>query len=90
MLARYAYTYNRKKKQLQSVSQPELRKTRFADPQLELWELDDEQWRKVVERVARPRVQSTRQQATFEQLSFQIAGLLLLVLITTPALANQT
>jgi len=61
--------------------------TRF---QLELWELDDEQWRKVVERVARPRVQSTRQQATFEQLSFQIAGLLLLVLITTPALANQT
>ena len=29
---------------------PKLYQTVFASPQLELWELDDTQWRKIVER----------------------------------------
>lgn len=82
MLARYTASYNRKEKRLQRVRQPELRKTQYADPQLEFWELDDHQWQKVVERTIRPRTTSTRQSPGAEQLSLHIAGLLLLLLVT--------
>ena len=41
MLARYAYRYDRKHKRLQAVDQPQIERTVLADPQLELWELDD-------------------------------------------------
>ena len=37
-------------RRLSAVWQPQLYRTAFASPQLELWELDDEQWRKVLER----------------------------------------
>jgi hypothetical protein len=70
MLARYAYRYDRKHKRLQAVSQPQLQKTVFADPQLELWELDDAQWRKVVERAARPRRTKPVGTSTVEQCHF--------------------
>jgi putative transposase len=87
MLARYAYRYDRKRKQLQAVEEPQLHKTVFADPQLELWELDDTQWRKVLERAARTRRLKAVGTSTVEQLSFRIAGLILLLLATTQHVA---
>jgi transposase InsO family protein len=47
LLARYQCSLNRRQKSLRSVSQPMLYHTPFASPQIELFELDDEQWRKV-------------------------------------------
>jgi hypothetical protein len=81
MLARYAATYSREKKRLQSVTGPELRKTKFADLQLELWELDDEQWRKIVERVQRSSTRQMPHVEKVEQLSFQTASVLWLLLV---------
>jgi transposase len=80
MLARYAYRYDRKQKRLRAVDQPQLQRTIFADPQLELWELDDEQWRKIVERAARPRREKVAARGSGEQLSFGIALLVILLL----------
>jgi hypothetical protein len=87
MLARYAYRYDRKRKRLQAVNQPQLQKTVFASPQLELWELDDEQWRKVLERATRPRLTKPAGTSRVEQLSFHIAGLILLLLVTAQHVA---
>ena len=50
LLARYAYRYDRTARRLRAVSDPELYRTAYASPQLELWELDDAQWRKVTAR----------------------------------------
>jgi transposase InsO family protein len=46
LLARYRCTYDPKRGQLRDVYEPILYTTPFASPQLELIELDDEQWRK--------------------------------------------
>ena len=46
LLARYRCNYDSKQGQLQEVSAPTLYATAFRSPQLELTELDDEQWRK--------------------------------------------
>jgi transposase InsO family protein len=46
LLARYRCNYAPKQGQLQEVSAPTLYATAFRSPQLELIELDDEQWRK--------------------------------------------
>ena len=46
LLARYRCTYDPKHGQLRDVHEPILYTTPFASPQLELIELDDEQWRK--------------------------------------------
>lgn len=87
MLARYAASYDRKKKRLKGGEEPHLRETAFADPQLELWELDDEQWRKVLERSPRSRRRRGEPAPEVEQLSMQIAGLLVLLLATLPRVA---
>ncbi len=50
LVARYAYRYDRKARRLRTVTDPHLYRTAYASPQLELWELDDEQWRKVMPR----------------------------------------
>ena len=80
LLARYTCRYDRKQHQLRTVEQPQLYKTAFADPQLELWELDDDQWRKVLKRA--PRVRRTRDQrgGLVEQLPLWLAGLRAIVL----------
>ena len=52
-MARYRCTYNRRKGQLHDVNEPLCYTTPFASPQLELIELDDEQWRKFHRRPAR-------------------------------------
>lgn len=49
LLAQYAYQINRQEKRLSTVTEPRVYRTAFASPQLEFWELDDEQWRKVRE-----------------------------------------
>ena len=48
--------------------------------QLELWELDDEQWRKIVERPLRPRAGKQRREVVMEQLPLMGVGLLMLML----------
>ena len=44
LLARYRCEFDPKYRQLQDVREPTLYDTPFASPQLELIELDDEQW----------------------------------------------
>jgi transposase InsO family protein len=53
LLARYPCDYDRQHGQLQAVRQPTLYTTAFRSPQLELIELDDEQWRKFQRHPAR-------------------------------------
>src|SRR3712207_525652 len=53
LLARYSYLYDRKQHRLRTIEQPNVYRTSFTHPQLELLELDDEQWRKVLERAPR-------------------------------------
>jgi hypothetical protein len=50
ILAQYAYRYDRKARRLQAVDTPHLFRTPYASPQLEFWELDDEQWHKIARR----------------------------------------
>ena len=80
LLARYAYRYDRKQQKLRAVEQPQLYRTPFTDPQLELWELDDEQWRKVLERAPRLRRARDQRGGLVEQLPLWLTGLLVLVL----------
>lgn len=52
LLAHYDYTLDRRRKALKSVSHPRLYQTPFASPQLEFFELDDNEWHKVWQRPA--------------------------------------
>lgn len=47
LLARYSCVMDRQQKTLKSVSRPKLYRTPYVSPQMELFELDDKQWRKV-------------------------------------------
>jgi hypothetical protein len=60
LLARYACTVDRRQKSLSAVSHPKLYRTPFACPQLEFFELDDEQWHKVQQRPPYSRSKSQR------------------------------
>jgi len=53
LLARYRCAYDPKRRQLHDVHEPTLYATPFASPQLELIELDDEQWRTFQRRPAK-------------------------------------
>lgn len=46
VLVRYKATLDRRRKSLKSVSRPQIYATAFVSPQLELFELDEEQWRR--------------------------------------------
>jgi transposase InsO family protein len=50
LLAEYQADYDRRQKRLHDVNQPILHQTSFASPQMELFELDDEQWLKIRQR----------------------------------------
>ncbi len=77
-LARYRYAYNRKRKRLADVSEPTLYTTAFASPQLELFELDHEQWLKVHPRPYQR--QPERWLPDIEQLSLlQLASLIVIL-----------
>ena len=53
LLARYRCAYDPKHRRLQDVSEPTFYATPFASPQLELIELDEEQWSRFQQRPAR-------------------------------------
>ena len=55
MLAQYQCRYHERDQELQDVSTPTLYATAFRSPQLELFELTEEQWTKVYQRVLRQR-----------------------------------
>ena len=72
LLARHACRYDRRAHRLKAVEQPQLYRTAFASPQLELWELDDEQWRKVLERSPYRRLTRSETGPRSEQLCLPI------------------
>lgn len=57
VLAEYHADYDRRQKRLGAVSQPTLHQTAFVSPQLELFELDDDQWLKIHRRMYHRRKQ---------------------------------
>jgi hypothetical protein len=79
LLARYAYHYDRKARRLRAVEVPHIYHTPYASPQLELWELDDEQWQKVTRRPYERRPSVSAAGAT--QLALPIVGLVVPLLI---------
>lgn len=48
ILAQYRFKTQRRRKVIKSISSPKLFQTHFASPQLEICELDEEQWLKIV------------------------------------------
>jgi transposase InsO family protein/transposase len=46
LLARYLCRIDQRRRRLKSVSRPQIYRTLFVSPQLELFELDEEQWRR--------------------------------------------
>jgi transposase InsO family protein len=78
LLARYRGQYDAHHKHLQAVGEPHLYRTTYAAPQLEFWELDEEQWRKVREVPPRSR-RGRLARASVEQLPLRGLALLLLV-----------
>ena len=50
LLARYHYRLQRGSNKITGIFRPKLYKTAFASPQLELLELDDDQWQKITRR----------------------------------------
>jgi putative transposase len=67
LLAHYACRLDRQNKSLRRVSDPKLFSTAFTSPQLEMFELSDEQWRKIFHRT--PYAPRKRAQAAAKQLS---------------------
>ncbi len=80
LLAQYSYRAEGRRLRLTAIEQPQVYQTRFASPQLELWELDDTQWRKVMRRQPRMRRQTPPRPAV-EQLAFSLTGLVASLLI---------
>jgi len=74
LLAHYTYRYDRRAQRVRPVAAPHLYHTPYTSPQLELWELDDEQWHKVT---ARPYERRPRPADTgARQLPLPVVGLL--------------
>jgi len=74
MLSQYIYRGGRSGRRISTVDQPRLYRTAFASPQLELWELDDEQWRKVLERPAYQHISRSRADGGLKQLLLPVAA----------------
>jgi len=84
LLARYQCDYDRKHRQLHAVRTPTLYTTAFRSPQLELIELDDDQWRKCQRR---PLSTYSRRRTMFlEQLSLLDLGTSVLLLLALKAM----
>ena len=79
LLAQYTYRYDRTTKRLRTIKRPQLYHTSYASPQLELFELDDAQWRKAWERDARQRHDRAVQVSTSAQLALPFTGVLALL-----------
>lgn len=84
VLAQYRCEYDPKQRQIAEVSEPTLYVTPFASPQLELIELDDEQW---VKFLRRPTRHYTRRIAMLpQQLSLMDLGASALVFLALKAI----
>lgn len=83
LLAQYAYRADRAARRLRAVDHPRLYATAYASPQLELGELDDAAWRKVLERPARLRRRRADADTDVHQLSLPLTSLLALLLLST-------
>jgi transposase InsO family protein len=81
LLARYTYRYDRAAKRLRAIEHPQLYQTVYASPQLELFELDDAQWRKVWEQEERQRQAKAARGSLGAQLALPVTGVLA-VLVT--------
>ena len=70
LLARYHYRMQNGSTKIRSISRPKLYKTVFVFPQLELLELDDTQWHKIVRRPEyakrRPALAAATRQLAFD------------------------
>lgn len=75
VLARYKATLNRRRKWLKSVFQPQTSSTPFVSPQLEMFELDEEQWRRAW--LCPPYVHRKPQDSLARQLSLLALDILL-------------
>jgi transposase InsO family protein len=84
LLARYRCIYDRKHGQLHDVNEPLLYTTPFTSPQLELIELDDEQWRKCQRRPLS--IYSRRRAMGPEQLFLLDLGTLALLFVALKAM----
>ena len=84
MVARYRCEYDPKHKALQGLSDPTLYQTCFTPPQLELIELDDEQWVKFQRRPSR--TYSKRIAMLPKQLSLLDFGVSALILLALKAM----
>jgi hypothetical protein len=71
LLARYHYHWQRGSNNISSISRPKLYKTVFTSPQLELLELDDAQWQKIVRRPEYAK-RSTALATAVRQLAFDL------------------
>ena len=80
VLARYTAQYDRKRKRVRSVQHPTLYHSPYASPQLELWELDDDQWHKVLERPVRSRRKVRDPLPPWRQLPLPLVGSFLFLL----------
>lgn len=74
LLARYTYRYDRQARRLRAVRDPQLSLTPYASPQLELWELDDEQWRKIMPRPYERRLRLSHSDSGVRQLALPLEG----------------
>jgi putative transposase len=84
VVARYRCEYDPKQKAIQGMSDPTLYHTRFTPPQLELIELDDEQWVKFQQRPTR--TYSKRIAMLPKQLSLIDLGVSALILLALKAM----
>jgi transposase InsO family protein len=80
LLARYTCRFDRSAKSITHLSHPQLFRSHFASPQIELFELDDKQWLKILRRPEYMK-QRTRQGTAVRQLSFTFCCLFWLLLI---------
>ena len=84
VLAKYRCEYDPKQRQIEAVSEPTLYATSFVSPQLELIELDDEQW---VKFLRKPTRHYTRRMAMLpQQLSLIDVGATAIVLLALKAI----
>jgi hypothetical protein len=87
LLAQYTYHAERRGRRIRAVdSHPQLFRTAYASPQLELWELDDEQWRKVFKRLPYQPRPARAAGTHVQQLALPIVGLAVTLLAASLAL----
>lgn len=82
LLAQYTYHAARRGKRIRAVApHPQLYRTAYASPQLELWELDDAQWRKVFARPPYQRRLALAPETHVQQLALPMLGLAVTLLL---------